>query len=48
MANIFVGIVVFGSLAAIIRSMVKNKKRTGGNCHSGCATCPFACDKRHD
>lgn len=48
MANILVGIVVFGSLAAIIRTMVKNKKHANGSCHSGCGTCPFACEKRHD
>ncbi|MDD3941360.1 MAG: FeoB-associated Cys-rich membrane protein [Sphaerochaetaceae bacterium] len=46
MANIIVGIIVFGSLGLIIRSMVSSKHKGKSGCHSGCGTCPFACEKK--
>ena len=48
MANILVGFIVFGALGAIVIKTVHNKKKGVGTCHSGCGTCPFACDKRQD
>lgn len=48
MANIVVGIIVFGSLGAIVLNMVRKGKQAKGSCHSGCGSCPFACDKRQD
>lgn len=48
MANIIVGIIVFGSLGAIVLNMFRNNKKGKGSCHSGCGTCPYACDKREN
>lgn len=46
MANIIVAIIVFGTLGAIVFKMVKDNRKSGSSCHSGCGGCPFACDKR--
>ncbi|MGE0073892.1 MAG: FeoB-associated Cys-rich membrane protein [Sphaerochaetaceae bacterium] len=48
MANILIGLVVFGGLGAIVWKMVRDRRKGVGSCHSGCGTCPFACEKRHD
>jgi hypothetical protein len=48
LANILVSIVVFGTLGAIVYRQIKSRKKGTGGCHSGCATCPYACGKRSD
>lgn len=48
MANVIVAIVVFGSLGAIVWRLIKDRKKGGSSCHSGCGGCPFACEKRKD
>ena len=46
MANFIVATIVFGALGAIVYRMLSLGKRTDGSCHSGCESCPYACDKR--
>lgn len=48
MANIIVGIIVFGGLAAIVYRMARQRRQGGSSCHSGCGGCPYACDKRKE
>ncbi len=45
MANIIVGIIIFGLLGCIVFKTFRAKHTAGGYCHSSCKTCPFACDK---
>ncbi|HLW22557.1 MAG TPA: FeoB-associated Cys-rich membrane protein [Sphaerochaetaceae bacterium] len=46
MANVLVGIVVFGALGAIVYSSIRKKKQTGSSCSMGCGGCPYACEER--
>lgn len=46
MATVIVGIVLFGSLGAILYSLIKKGKSGGSGCHSSCAGCPYVCDKK--
>lgn len=46
MANFIVATIVFGTLGAIVYRMWSKSKQNNGSCHSGCGSCPYACDKR--
>ncbi|MFA5467543.1 MAG: FeoB-associated Cys-rich membrane protein [Sphaerochaetaceae bacterium] len=45
MASIIVGLIIFGALGFITYRSFFSKKSSSG-CHSSCATCPYACDKK--
>ncbi|MGI6432308.1 MAG: FeoB-associated Cys-rich membrane protein [Sphaerochaetaceae bacterium] len=46
MANVIVSIIIFGSLGLIAYRMLKSRKSGGSSCHSGCGSCPYACEEK--
>lgn len=46
MVNFIVSIIVFGSLGTLLYRMLAARRKGGSSCHSGCGSCPFACERR--
>ncbi len=49
MADIVIGIIVFGILGTIVYRLFKAAKKGDNSCGHGCNGCPYACDgsKKH-